>query len=208
MELIIGMVVLFLVGCRITALMSPRLEFDADEFEPGDERFQRIMDRILFGRIRFILVKGLTPMTMDQMRDDKWRHAVLDCFASLCDSQKRLERAIKSKDADSVDYYLGEAEKRRHQVEQKILGLSGPPQNDVKERLDRRGIAIADLTQDDIGRQVRYNGGPSQTPDVGDITSFNDTYVFVKYTGESQAKATLPQSLEFTYYPEEGDHHG
>ena len=42
------------------------------------------------------------------------------CIATLCDTIKRLERAIESLNINDRAYYLDEAAKRRKQVENKI----------------------------------------------------------------------------------------
>lgn len=51
-----------------------------------------------------------------------------------------------------------------------------------------------DLTVNDIGRSVVYKG-----KEEGIITSFNDTYVFVRYTGDIRSKATRYIDLEFSH---------
>jgi hypothetical protein len=57
-----------------------------------------------------------------------------------------------------------------------------------------------------VGRGVVYNpevglrrelGYGHDRQEDGVITSVNDTYVFVRYTGDQTAKATRPEQLQF-----------
>lgn len=50
---------------------------------------------------------------------------------------------------------------------------------------------MIDPTGDDIGRKVVYRG------EEGVITSFNDSYVFVRYGSDFGVKATRREDLEF-----------
>ena len=51
----------------------------------------------------------------------------------------------------------------------------------------------------DIGRSVVYTGNryPGGLPEVGIITSFNSSAVFVRYGDEKHAKATSREDLEW-----------
>lgn len=46
---------------------------------------------------------------------------IIKTLASLCDSMKRLERAIQSDNIDDRSYYIEEAAKRREAAEKIIL---------------------------------------------------------------------------------------
>lgn len=52
------------------------------------------------------------------------------------------------------------------------------------------------VTKKDIGRLVIYN--PGYKTEEGVITSFNDTYVFVRYGSEVQSKATYYRDLKYS----------
>jgi len=54
-------------------------------------------------------------------------------------------------------------------------------------------------TESDIGRGVTYTGNryPGGKPEVGHITSFNESAVFVLYGDEKHSKATSRQDLEW-----------
>jgi len=55
-------------------------------------------------------------------------------------------------------------------------------------------------TMKDIGRSVMYQKdwmSPDQI-EFGEITSFNDKYVFVRYRCERQAKSTLRRDLKWS----------
>jgi hypothetical protein len=47
-----------------------------------------------------------------------------------------------------------------------------------------------------IGDGVVYYS-PGHRREDGTVTSVNDTYVFVRYAGDSHSKATHPRDLEF-----------
>lgn len=55
---------------------------------------------------------------------------------------------------------------------------------------------ITKLTQDDIGRLVIYRQG-SELEERGVITSFNDNYIFVRYNGDVNSKATNSWDLQY-----------
>lgn len=58
--------------------------------------------------------------------------------------------------------------------------------------------AVIDPTEKDIGRMVIYQGGHPDDKDEGVITSFNDKYVFVRYTAMSTSQATARCDLRWT----------
>ena len=54
-----------------------------------------------------------------------------------------------------------------------------------------------DIARANVGRGViytAYDGAPSEQ---GVITSANDNYVFVRYDGDQQSKATRPEDLRW-----------
>lgn len=57
-------------------------------------------------------------------------------------------------------------------------------------------INIEQLTEKDIGRGV-IRMVPYREPEDGIITSFNSSYVFVKYKSSNQSQATKPEELVF-----------
>lgn len=61
-----------------------------------------------------------------------------------------------------------------------------------------RGGAVIEPTEKDIGRMVIYQGGHPDDKDEGVITSFNDKYVFVRYTAMSTSQATARRDLRWT----------
>lgn len=53
-------------------------------------------------------------------------------------------------------------------------------------------------SEKDIGRKVIYKRSPSMdTGEEGVITSFNDTYVHVRYGSDTHSKATRHHDLEW-----------
>jgi len=54
-----------------------------------------------------------------------------------------------------------------------------------------------DEARERIGSGVVYQSRPGAPLEDGEITSVNDTYVFVRYTGDRTSKATSPGALEF-----------
>lgn len=59
-------------------------------------------------------------------------------------------------------------------------------------------IVIASLTDEDVGREVVYQ---SHQIEYGRITSWNDVFIFVDYTGNGRGVATRPEDLDFTIIP-------
>lgn len=59
-------------------------------------------------------------------------------------------------------------------------------------------MKIADLKDTDIGRHVIYTAHHGAREE-GVISSWNDTYVFVRYGRGSTAAATDPDQLEFAH---------
>lgn len=58
------------------------------------------------------------------------------------------------------------------------------------------GIRIADLKTEDVGRGVVYNNEVTGNED-GTITSWNHSYVFVRFGRQVQGVACRPEDLEF-----------
>lgn len=59
-------------------------------------------------------------------------------------------------------------------------------------------IEIKDLKEEDKGRVVKYTSNyPKQHNEWGMITSWNDEYIFVDYSGSERGTATRPINLEF-----------
>lgn len=68
-------------------------------------------------------------------------------------------------------------------------------------------LDIATLKATDVGRQVQYTSGNGSKVEVGRITSWNDRFVFVRYTMQIKpttfarsgctSEATDPRDLEF-----------
>ena len=54
---------------------------------------------------------------------------------------------------------------------------------------------IIKVTDKDIGRKVIYD--PGYKIEEGIITSFNDTYVFVRYGSDTNSKATYYRDLRY-----------
>jgi hypothetical protein len=54
-----------------------------------------------------------------------------------------------------------------------------------------------DLKSTDIGQLVIYDNG-CDPHEEGVITSWNDTYIFVRYGSDIHSKATKPEHLRFT----------
>lgn len=61
-------------------------------------------------------------------------------------------------------------------------------------------IDIKALTESDKGRYVLYRRPHEpNTPDVGRITSWNDTYIFVAYGQSVTGVATRPDDLDWSF---------
>lgn len=60
-------------------------------------------------------------------------------------------------------------------------------------------MKIEDVTESDIGRHVIYTGnrGWGGPDEVGCISSFNDTNIFVRYGFSKQGIACSPSDLEW-----------
>jgi hypothetical protein len=58
-------------------------------------------------------------------------------------------------------------------------------------------INIKQLTQKDIGRNVVFKSFEDAAPEQGVITSFTDTYIFVRYGVCGCGQATNPNDLTF-----------
>lgn len=58
-------------------------------------------------------------------------------------------------------------------------------------------ICINELTQEDIGKKVVYQSYEGAALEEGIVTSFNDTYIFVRYSTCSNGQATSPKDLTF-----------
>ena len=60
-------------------------------------------------------------------------------------------------------------------------------------------MKLAALSKKDIGRTVIFNHhSPVSLPiEFGKITSYNSTYIFVRYGSDLHSKATSPDNLEF-----------
>jgi hypothetical protein len=61
-------------------------------------------------------------------------------------------------------------------------------------------IRIMSLRPSDVGRGVVYRPWSGVAED-GQIVSWNDRYVFVRYGGDTQAKATRPDDLSWLREP-------
>jgi hypothetical protein len=57
---------------------------------------------------------------------------------------------------------------------------------------------VVEPCKDDIGRSVIYRTAESE-PEEGVITSFNGSYVFVRYGANQNSKATSRHRLEWTH---------
>lgn len=60
---------------------------------------------------------------------------------------------------------------------------------------------MIDPTLDDIGRRVVFARFVGDEPEHGVITSFNDSYVFVRYKGQAHSRPTERQDLSFEPLP-------
>ena len=58
-------------------------------------------------------------------------------------------------------------------------------------------IYLKDLTNADKNRLVVYSKGRLKQLEEGIITSWNDTFIFVKYGKDITSKATYPQDLDW-----------
>lgn len=59
-------------------------------------------------------------------------------------------------------------------------------------------MQISNLTEKDVGRSVTYHPKHG-APEHGILSSWNEKYVFVRYTQGSTAAACDPQQLEFDH---------
>jgi len=57
-------------------------------------------------------------------------------------------------------------------------------------------IEISKLNEKDKEREVVFDDGMKQV-EYGFISSWNDRFIFVKYNGNPQSQATLPEYLRF-----------
>lgn len=55
---------------------------------------------------------------------------------------------------------------------------------------------MIEVTAKDIGRRVAYNRG-KYNQEFREITSFNDSFIFVKYDSRTQSQATGRRDLEW-----------
>lgn len=60
-------------------------------------------------------------------------------------------------------------------------------------------LTIASLTKNDMGLPVTYHPRHGGKVEHGQISSWNDRFVFVIYDGQQQSKATCPQDLSRQY---------
>ena len=60
-------------------------------------------------------------------------------------------------------------------------------------------LYIGDLTEKDKGRMVIYLESFSKRKEEGVITSWNDSYIFVRYINDVGSKATRPNDLSWSY---------
>ena len=62
-------------------------------------------------------------------------------------------------------------------------------------------IDPTELTESDKGRQVIYEvpEGTARRVEFGVISSWNDKYIFVRYTHGDTAAATNPEDLDFAF---------
>lgn len=60
-------------------------------------------------------------------------------------------------------------------------------------------IEISKITKADIGRGVVYYSSGGDKTEEGVVSSWNDTFIFVRYGDERQAKATNPKDLEWEF---------
>ena len=58
-------------------------------------------------------------------------------------------------------------------------------------------IDIRRLIDADKGRNVVYRTAPDFKPEQGTITSWNESFIFVRYVGGSTSAATPPEKLEW-----------
>jgi hypothetical protein len=69
----------------------------------------------------------------------------------------------------------------------------------------KKGIAIDELTESDIGRSVIYRPfGHPEDFETGVITSWNENRVFVRYGNDQHSKATPDYLLEFEHQRAKG----
>ena len=62
-------------------------------------------------------------------------------------------------------------------------------------------MKLEELKKSDVGRKVVYTPFVDCDPSLkeeGVITSWNDTFIFVRYGDEVHSKATTPSDIEFT----------
>jgi hypothetical protein len=57
-------------------------------------------------------------------------------------------------------------------------------------------IEISKLTEKDKGREVVFDNGWKS--EFGTISSWNERFIFVKYNGSQNGKATRPEDLRFS----------
>ena len=62
-------------------------------------------------------------------------------------------------------------------------------------------IDITTLTKEDISKQVIYLPPHIKIPEAGVLSSWNDTYIFVKFLGPN-GEACIPEDLNFTFNSE------
>lgn len=60
-------------------------------------------------------------------------------------------------------------------------------------------MKLEDLTEDDIGRTVKYHSHPDADTEWGLITRYTTAFVFVLFDGDNHPKATPAELLEFAY---------
>ena len=59
-------------------------------------------------------------------------------------------------------------------------------------------IDINELKEEDKNRLVVYKNYRLERTEEGVITSWNDTYIFVRYGGDNHSKATSPRDLDWS----------
>jgi hypothetical protein len=59
-------------------------------------------------------------------------------------------------------------------------------------------IDISKLTEEDKGREVVFFEPWGSRREFGIISSWNERFIFVKYNGSWQSKATSPEDLRFS----------
>jgi hypothetical protein len=60
-------------------------------------------------------------------------------------------------------------------------------------------MRLDELTEDDIGRTVKYHAYTGADTEWGIISRFTTAFVFVLFDGDRQPKATPAELLEFAY---------